>query len=131
MGQLRRVFKCDELRAVLRDLKFIWISHLHADHHLGTVSVIRAWYEEVWGKECRPPEEDEDPINALQDKRLFVVSDFGMTNWLAEYSTAEDFGYGKVIPLTIGSARIEKDNIVPAETMWNHRPLGFHGNVDV
>jgi ribonuclease Z len=52
LGQLRRVFSGEELRQVLQELKLIFISHMHADHHLGSASVIKAWYEEVHG--CRP-----------------------------------------------------------------------------
>ena len=55
LGQLKRVFPADELKEVLRELRVIWISHMHADHHLGTVSVIRAWYEEKHGARPLPP----------------------------------------------------------------------------
>jgi ribonuclease Z len=43
IGQLLRVFGPEKLADVLLDLKLIWISHLHADHHLGTMGVLKAW----------------------------------------------------------------------------------------
>jgi ribonuclease Z len=57
LGQLQRVFG-NELPAVMRDLKAIWISHLHADHHLGTASVIRSWNEETLKFEATSDVED-------------------------------------------------------------------------
>ena len=52
LGQLRRLYSESELDEILKDLKLIWISHLHADHHLGTTSVIKAWYEAVYGPQA-------------------------------------------------------------------------------
>ncbi len=43
LGQLRRCFGYDGADAVLKDLRAIYISHAHADHHLGTVNVIARW----------------------------------------------------------------------------------------
>lgn len=81
MGQLRRVFG-DELPAIMRDLKVIWISHLHADHHLGTAGVIKAWNEET---------SKSDPA-----AKLHVASHIHMLDWLREYSEIEDYGYDRL-----------------------------------
>ncbi|CAD6500767.1 BgTH12-06474 [Blumeria graminis f. sp. triticale] len=90
LGQLKRVFGKD-LPDVLRNLKTIWISHLHADHHLGTVNVIKAWHEAT---------RDQGAVNY---QKLIVASDRGMTNWLREYAEVEDYGYNRVEPVTLGS----------------------------
>ncbi|KAJ8105762.1 hypothetical protein ONZ43_g7295 [Nemania bipapillata] len=82
MGQMRRVFG-DELPSVLRDLKVIWISHLHADHHLGTASVIRAWHEET--SESNP------------SAQLMVASHGHMIDWLREYADIENFGFERLV----------------------------------
>jgi len=82
LGQLRRVFGA-ELPSVLRDLKAIWISHLHADHHLGTASVIKAWHEET-------KEADNPP-------QLLFSSAPHMLSWLWEYSQVEDIGYHRIV----------------------------------
>jgi ribonuclease Z len=89
LGQLKRVFG-EELPFVLRELKAIWISHLHADHHLGTASVIRAWHEET-----RIDEE-------TRDNKLIVASETGMVSWLREYAEVEDFGHSRVDPVSVG-----------------------------
>ena len=41
MGALRRRFG-ERTDAVLRQLRLVWISHMHADHHLGLISVLEA-----------------------------------------------------------------------------------------
>jgi ribonuclease Z len=92
LGQLKRVYG-DQLPEVLRDLKVIWISHLHADHHLGTVNVVKAWAAETAKHE------------STKENKLRVISHEGMTNWLKEYSEVEDYGYERV--KTIMVARSE------------------------
>ncbi|PGG95867.1 hypothetical protein GX51_08096 [Blastomyces parvus] len=102
LGQLRRAFPPKELQDVLRDLKVIWISHLHADHHLGTVSVIRAWHEVTHGAlsiAAPVPEPVHDLTKLLSEKRLFVASDAGMIEWLAEYAGVENYGFDKLMLL--------------------------------
>ncbi|KAI1114814.1 hypothetical protein F5Y14DRAFT_412965 [Nemania sp. NC0429] len=96
LGQMRRVFG-DELPSVLRDLKVIWISHLHADHHLGTVSVIRAWHEETIGS---------DP-----SAKLVVASHGHMIDWLREYADVEDFGFERLIPKIFGRHDSQPRNV--------------------
>lgn len=83
LGQLKRVLG-EDLPEVLRDLKAIWISHLHADHHLGTTSVIQAWNEATKVDE------------STKNNKLIVASDEGMIDWLREYSGVEDFGYERL-----------------------------------
>lgn len=100
LGQLKRVFEPEKLREVLQNLRMIWVSHLHADHHLGTATVIKAWYREVYGPDARPPPTLEtDTAKILQEKRLFVVSDEMMIAWLEEYASVEDYGFSKIVPL--------------------------------
>ncbi|EER26908.1 hypothetical protein D8B26_005531 [Coccidioides posadasii str. Silveira] len=104
LGQLKRVFSPEELKEVLRELKVIWISHLHADHHLGTVSVIKAWYEETFGSPPQKTANFETNLGQfLSEKRLCIVSDIHMLDWLAEYSHVENYGYDKIVPLAATS----------------------------
>lgn len=47
LGQIRRALGPDETADVLRKLRCIVISHMHADHHTGAISIIKAWYEQT------------------------------------------------------------------------------------
>jgi ribonuclease Z len=102
LGQLSRVFPQEQLRDIIKNLRMIWISHLHADHHLGTAGVIRTWYHLVHGG---VPNLDSLDATTLPDKAsnygLSVVSHTGMLQWLYEYSSVEDFGYTRIVPLEI------------------------------
>jgi ribonuclease Z len=102
LGQLKRVFG-NELPDVLRDLKAIWISHLHADHHLGTSSVIRAW-DNVTKKD-----------DQTKDNKLVVASDKAMIDWLREYSAVEAFGYDRLQAITMGSTNRNYHHVFDAE----------------
>lgn len=135
LGQLRRIFSSAELSEILRDLKIIWISHLHADHHLGITSVIKAWYEEVFGKDYRPEVilkgssaqelTDKDKI-MKNERRLFVVSQSAMLDWLREYSSVEDFGYDRLIPVASTGANYSNPRSI---LEWNHEKIRLdHGH---
>ncbi|KAK3302573.1 uncharacterized protein B0T15DRAFT_310298 [Chaetomium strumarium] len=50
LGQLRRSFGFQGADDVLRDLRAIYISHAHADHHLGTINVVDRWSQVSDGK---------------------------------------------------------------------------------
>ncbi|KAJ5578721.1 uncharacterized protein N7459_007685 [Penicillium hispanicum] len=100
LGQLKRIFEPEQLREVLRNLRMIWISHLHADHHLGTAALIKAWYQENYGVKSKPAAKLElDMGEILKEKRLVVVSDEMMISWLEEYASVEDYGADKLLTL--------------------------------
>lgn len=98
LGTLRRMYSKHELDEILGDLRMVWISHMHADHHLGLTSVIRAWYEAVHQSKPSPMESNKATL-ADNQRRLAVVSDAPMLHWLQEYSNVEDFGYSRILPL--------------------------------
>ncbi|EMD58620.1 hypothetical protein COCSADRAFT_176435 [Bipolaris sorokiniana ND90Pr] len=102
LGQLARVFPHEELIDVLKNLRVIWISHLHADHHLGTAAVIRAWYQVVHNSvpNLQPLGTTVGGID-ISAYGLSVISHNGMLQWLHEYSAIEDFGYSRILPLQI------------------------------
>ncbi|KAI9368760.1 hypothetical protein BJX61DRAFT_200448 [Aspergillus egyptiacus] len=101
LGQLKRVFNPEQLREVLQNLRLVWISHLHADHHLGTVSVLKAWYQANYPDGVPQSDTVEmDMEKILQDKRLFLVSENMMIQWLEEYAGVEDFGFAKMTLLS-------------------------------
>lgn len=82
LGQLRRMYGYAGADEILRELKVIWISHLHADHHLGTASVIKAW-RDATADDQRPP-------------KLAVASHVNMLDWLREYADIEDYGFDRL-----------------------------------
>jgi ribonuclease Z len=101
LGQLKRVYSPEKLREVMQNLRLIWISHLHADHHLGTVSVIREWYEVNYGLDKAGSESMTDEMEEiLTQKRLCVISENMFIQWLEEYAGVEDFGFNRLLPLS-------------------------------
>ena len=132
LGQLSRIYSSEELSEVLRDLKMIWISHMHADHHLGTTSVIKAWYQAIYGIEGQ---RHHHPLASLSEgvpdlyrvmteqKRLFVASEPAMIKWLNEYATVEDYGHKKLVLLEVKPNPTGKYD--STEMLWNTTPLGF------
>ncbi|TKA24512.1 hypothetical protein B0A50_06669 [Salinomyces thailandicus] len=119
LGQLKRVFTADELKDILHELRMIFISHMHADHHLGTVGVIKAWYVEVHS--CQPL-----PAGSLNkdtfggQSALAVVSEPAMCSWLSEYAAVEDFGFSRVAPLCIFPANPSRR--IPSKLGWFTSP---------
>ena len=79
LGQLNRHFGVEQIDSAMKRLSFIFISHFHADHHLGIISVIKKW-----------------SISISEGRNLCVVGPITLQRWLAEYSTMEDFGYSRV-----------------------------------
>lgn len=113
LGQLRRVYTAAELKKVLQDLKIIVISHMHADHQLGTTAVVKAWYAEVHNSQpAAPPSTSNDipdwPSVFENQDRLAIISEPAMQNWLAEYSSVEDYGYSRLAPLSLTPVNAQK-----------------------
>ncbi|THC94495.1 hypothetical protein EYZ11_006018 [Aspergillus tanneri] len=119
LGQLKRVFGHEKLREVLRNLRLVWISHLHADHHLGTASLIKAWFQENYPHGI--PRTDNivtDMSKILKEKRLFLVSEEMMIRWLEEYAGVEDYGFSKLIPVT--ASPFISDNKIQTRFSYRH-----------
>lgn len=121
IGQLKRMYEPKKLQEVLQNLRLIWISHLHADHHLGTASVIKEWLRANYPNGV--PRADTGGVETdirkiLQDKRLFVVSEEGMIGWLEEYAGVEDYGFGKLVPLAARPTYVDGD--IKTEFSYRH-----------
>ncbi|SMN22287.1 similar to Saccharomyces cerevisiae YKR079C TRZ1 tRNA 3'-end processing endonuclease tRNase Z [Maudiozyma saulgeensis] len=44
IGQINRNFSENKKKELFENLKMIYLSHLHADHHLGIISILKEWY---------------------------------------------------------------------------------------
>lgn len=73
IGTMMRNFGPD-LDRVMTELRLIYLSHLHADHHLGIVSIVRRWFE------C-----NRDP-----NTKLHLVLPWQYHNFLREWFALED-----------------------------------------
>ncbi|CAG8512684.1 10664_t:CDS:10 [Acaulospora morrowiae] len=65
----------------LRHLKFIFISHMHADHHLGLIRVLSKWNE----LHC-----DDDNVS------IHIIGPSRLWKWLNEFDDVQDFGLSKL-----------------------------------
>ncbi|CRG89533.1 ribonuclease Z [Talaromyces islandicus] len=107
LGQLKRTFGPEQLQHVMQNLRLIWISHLHADHHLGTATVIKEWYKEYKASNHSARSTIGSITNGgvvkdmLQQKRLCVVGESAFIQWLEEYAGVEDYGFGSILPLSV------------------------------
>ncbi|KAK6099742.1 hypothetical protein MT418_001130 [Batrachochytrium dendrobatidis] len=72
-GQLFRHFGPIELQRVFESLSFMCVSHMHADHHLGTITVLLEWAK----------------ATEKTSKRLLLVAPTQMWNWLCEYTLVQ------------------------------------------
>jgi ribonuclease Z len=90
IGQLYRMLGVDGTADLMRELRGIIISHMHADHHLGTVSIINSWRS------------INHPPGTNSERKLLVVAQEQYLEWMKEYSSVEDFGYSLLQPLSLG-----------------------------
>jgi ribonuclease Z len=83
LGQLNRYFGL-RINEELNQLQLIFISHLHADHHLGAFGIFKAWNEATRG---------------LPDKKLYVVAPHIYIQWMSEYAEIENIGLDRIVLL--------------------------------
>ncbi|ODV88205.1 hypothetical protein CANARDRAFT_216493 [[Candida] arabinofermentans NRRL YB-2248] len=79
MGAINRLLGDDEVSKVFSELKLIYLSHLHADHHLGIASLIKRWNIEMLK---RPIEKRE---------KLYVVTPWQYKHFVNEINQVDDF----------------------------------------
>lgn len=80
LGQLKRSYNPAEVENILCNLHMIWISHLHADHHLGTISILVEH-----AKIARRRARDGQPLA----HKLYLVSERNMADYLEDYKSVE------------------------------------------
>ena len=108
LGQLQRLYTLEQLSEILRDLRMVWISHRHCDHHLGLISLLKAWYQENHGSIPDSVDHDlqlhydltsgeEDKIT--QQKSLAIIAEDAFFQFLYEYTKLDDIGLSRVLLL--------------------------------
>lgn len=45
LGTIRRHFPSTTVRKIFENMKLMYLSHLHADHHLGIISILKEWFK--------------------------------------------------------------------------------------
>lgn len=120
-GTLRRIYKQEEVEMLLDELKMVYLSHLHADHHLGIVDFIREWnsrQEFKFGVNERfekliviAPWQYEYFLQELNRVDPFINTDFIV------YISCEEFMLGKTFPTSKQFEIEEIDNLdsIPSE----------------
>ncbi|KAJ3149125.1 Zinc phosphodiesterase ELAC protein 2 [Geranomyces michiganensis] len=93
LGQLFRHYGPEALRKEVANLKLVFVSHLHADHHLGIIRVLSFW-NEVHDKQAKP---------------LVMIAPARYRIFMQEYSDVEDFGFDKIIFIDCEDVRWQKD----------------------
>jgi len=76
---MKRVFPPEDFSKRLLDIRALYISHLHADHHLGSVALLK---------------EQRQFLSSLGqgDRKTYIVAPHRFWIWLNEYSSVEYFG---------------------------------------
>ncbi|KAF9936074.1 Zinc phosphodiesterase ELAC protein 2 [Modicella reniformis] len=79
-GYRRSAVQKDSVDARIERLKAIFISHLHADHHLGTVTIIDRW----------------NKLRKNNSNPLYLIAPLAFNTFLRDLSDVFDFGYRNV-----------------------------------
>ena len=78
-GQFYRLFGGSEFNTVLKSIRCVFISHMHADHHLGTVKMMLKWHEVA------------DPT-----ARILLLAPRQMLEFLQSYSECQTFPVDRI-----------------------------------
>lgn len=81
LGSLRRLYQPGEFNMIMDELSMIYLSHLHADHHLGIIDFIREWNNrqiERYGAEKR-------------FQKLFVLTPWQYDLFMGELNRVDPF----------------------------------------
>ena len=112
LGSLQRMYVPDELSEILKDLRMIWISHQHVDHHHGLIPLIAAWNRITKGNlvgsnsssNAITEAEELIPVLRSEENRLAIIADEFFLNFLKEYAKFEDYGLSRTMPVTMHHA---------------------------
>ncbi|SSD61196.1 related to Ribonuclease Z [Saccharomycodes ludwigii] len=75
LGFIHRHFSSAKVGELFKDLKMIYLSHLHADHHLGIISILQEWYKH-----------NKDDKNAI----LYLISPWQYNKFVSEWLSLQN-----------------------------------------
>ncbi|KAL2147594.1 hypothetical protein VTI28DRAFT_8048 [Corynascus sepedonium] len=87
LGQLRRAFGRQGADEIVRDLRAIYISHVHADHHLGTISIMARWREV-----------------APENTKLALIATSKYQDFVREFHEVQELSPERIVPITLRCA---------------------------
>ncbi|KAH7911176.1 hypothetical protein BJ138DRAFT_1151318 [Hygrophoropsis aurantiaca] len=107
-GQLTRNFGDEPSTAnnvweILRDLRCIFISHIHGDHHIGLAKILSMRRK----------------LDPLPSEPLYLVANHTVFMYLRDYSAIEDLGFGTpngVIPVSSDAIHWRSGSFSPSRT---------------
>ena len=101
---MKRLFPPEEFTKIFRNLGFIYVSHLHSDHHLGLIGLLKKYIE----IQEREPIESRKPVFIIAPIRLIVS--------LYEFSQVEDLKLDKYL------VPFNAHDLVPYHLRRSNRP---------
>lgn len=93
INTMRRLFTNENMKKVFENLKFLYLSHLHADHHLGFISLIQEWYKFNSDKESA---------------KLYVLCPSNFFRFLVEALATEPFILERIVGISCEEFKINK-----------------------
>ncbi|KAM7192031.1 ribonuclease Z 1 [Naviculisporaceae sp. PSN 640] len=108
LGQMRRTFGPEETDNILRQLRFIYISHLHADHHLGTNAVLER-LGQVQDPEAPP---------------VYIICPRKYASYIRECQSLEYLGRIELLTRTVTPYPITSQRVI-----WEHSPDWISKNI--
>lgn len=73
LGTIKRTLGPENLEFYFKELKLVYLSHLHADHHLGIISILKEWYK----------------FNHNNDQPLYLVTPWQYSHFVNEWFNVE------------------------------------------
>ncbi|KAJ2487569.1 hypothetical protein EV174_000464 [Coemansia sp. RSA 2320] len=97
-------------------IKLLYISHMHADHHLGAIMLLREWNQLTKAGAVR--------------SRMTIVAPARFWTWLCDYSGVEDIGLERLDFVCCHDLRISLDSSLGGAYANAERFLGISGKVE-
>ncbi len=112
LSSMKRQFSASEFYDFFKQLRTIYISHLHADHHLGLIGVIKQ-YSKI-----------QQSLPAEQRQPIFIIAPWRLLASLYEHSQVESIGLQEYI-IPFASFNLIPRHLVPLGTLPQTLDLGL------